>query len=104
MTNNFHHSLTFVLSLSLRFLTQRELRLVHWRQQVEAELRRSDGAESLMKGRALSDQHTLQKHSTDDLQRDRQEERKTGRGEGHGGREEDKEQGKKGNMVKYIGR
>ncbi|MCJ8734593.1 hypothetical protein PDJAM_G00237140 [Pangasius djambal] len=62
-----------------RFLTQRELRLVHWRQQVEAELRRTDGAEPQRKGRALSDRHTQQKHSTDELQRDRQEERKTGR-------------------------
>ncbi|KAB5567082.1 hypothetical protein PHYPO_G00228690 [Pangasianodon hypophthalmus] len=62
-----------------RFLTQRELRLVHWRQQVEAELRRTDGAEPQRKGRALSDRHTQQKHSTDELQSDRQEERKTGR-------------------------
>ncbi|XP_060788609.1 centrosome-associated protein 350 isoform X3 [Neoarius graeffei] len=62
-----------------RFLTQRELRLVHWRQQVEAELRRTDVAEPQRKGRALSDRHTQQKHSADKLQRDRQEERKTGR-------------------------
>ncbi|XP_058245075.1 centrosome-associated protein 350 isoform X3 [Hemibagrus wyckioides] len=62
-----------------RFLTQRELRLVHWRQQVEAELRRTDGAEPQWKGRALSDRHMQLKHSTDELQRDRQEERKTGR-------------------------
>ncbi|KAM9474964.1 centrosome-associated protein 350 isoform 4-T5 [Clarias gariepinus] len=74
-----HPHFLVIYSQLVRFLTQRELRLVHWRQQVEAELRRSDGAEPLMKGRALSDQHTLQKHSTDDLQRDKQEERKTGR-------------------------
>ncbi|XP_047656096.1 centrosome-associated protein 350 isoform X2 [Tachysurus fulvidraco] len=61
-----------------RFLTQRELRLVHWRQQVEAELRRTDGAEPQWKGQATSDRHTQQKHSTDELQRDRQEEKKTG--------------------------
>ncbi|XP_046726852.1 centrosome-associated protein 350 isoform X2 [Silurus meridionalis] len=54
-----------------RFLTQRELRLVHWRQQVEAELRRTDRAE----GQALEERHTQQKH---DQQRNRQEERKTG--------------------------
>ncbi|XP_060737946.1 centrosome-associated protein 350 isoform X3 [Tachysurus vachellii] len=59
-----------------RFLTQRELRLVHWRQQVEAELRRADGAEPQWKGQATSDRHAQQKHSTDELQRDRQEEKK----------------------------
>lgn len=72
-----------LLSLSApRFLTQRELRLVHWRQQVEAELRRTDGAEPLWKGQALSDQH-MQKSRPEELQINEQEEKKTGRGERH---------------------
>lgn len=58
--------------------------MVHWRQQVEAELRRTDGAEPQREGRAHSDQHVQQKRSPDDLQRERQEERKTGRGAKHG--------------------
>ncbi|XP_047011716.1 centrosome-associated protein 350 isoform X3 [Ictalurus punctatus] len=74
-----HPHFLLIYSQLVRFLTQRELRLVHWRQQVEAELRRTDGAEPQREGRAHSDQHVQQKRSPDDLQRERQEERKTGR-------------------------
>ncbi|KAK3540523.1 hypothetical protein QTP70_033743 [Hemibagrus guttatus] len=74
-----HPHFLVIYSQLVRFLTQRELRLVHWRQQVEAELRRTDGAEPQWKGRALSDRHMQLKQSTDELQRDRQEERKMGR-------------------------
>lgn len=70
---------------------------MHWRQQVEAELRRTDEAEPQRKGRVTSDRHSQHKHSTDELQRDRQEE-KTGRGERYreGRRKMHRNQGRNG--------
>ncbi|XP_062855497.1 centrosome-associated protein 350 isoform X3 [Trichomycterus rosablanca] len=72
-----------------RFLTQRELRLVHWRQQVEAELRRTDGAESRRKGRPLFDRQGEDRLQEDGSSSRTQDDRRTARGERREGHSED---------------